>query len=118
METKDTIASNALIAEFLGYFETETGYYYNHDLEKGFAKNSDVYLTSWDWLMPVVEKIEGLSKAGETYMVSITKISVRISFKGSRLVDLPIDDTKIEAVYNAVIEFIKCYNQNKQHENI
>ena len=70
--------------------------------------------SDWNWLMEVVEKIENLSKEGETYMFSITKFSARVTYKGSRIVDLPIDNTKIEAVYNACVEFIKWYiKQNK-----
>ena len=73
----------------------------------------------WSWLMQVVEKIENLSKEGETYMFSITKFSARVTYKGSRIVDLPIDNTKIEAVYNACVEFIKWYNeQNKNNESL
>lgn len=73
----------------------------------------------WSWLMQVVEKIENLSKEGETYMFNITKFSARVTYKGSRIVDLPIDNTKIEAVYNACVEFIKWYNkQNKNNESL
>ena len=72
--------------------------------------------SDWNWLMEVVEKIENLSKEGETYMFSITKFSARVTYKGSRIVDLPIDNTKIEAVYNACVEFIKWYNENSAKE--
>lgn len=68
--------------------------------------------TSWDWLMPVVEKIESLGNYG----VEIRHFSCSIyelSFDPS---DLNIEsnfDSKIEAVYNAVVQFIQWYNQNK-----
>ena len=122
--------NNQLIAEFMGVFDKilSTGnihswsdapfYYTTEDTREKVIKNISKYSKyskDWNWLMQVVEKIENLSKEGETYMFSITKFSARVTYKGSRIVDLPIDNTKIEAVYNACVEFIKWYNkQNKK----
>ena len=100
---------NKLIAEFMGLtIITDNISYFDTNYKP--LKN---YHNDWNWLMEVVEKIENLSKEGETYMFSITKFSARVTYKGSRIVDLPIDNTKIEAVYNACIEFIVWYNENK-----
>ena len=119
--------NNQLIAEFMGVFDKilSTGnihswsdapfYYTTEDTREKVIKNISKYSKyskDWNWLMQVVEKIENLSKEGETYMFSITKFSARVTYKGSRIVDLPIDNTKIEAVYNACVEFIKWYNKN------
>ena len=119
--------NNQLIAEFMGVFDKilSTGnihswsdapfYYTTEDTGEKVIKNISKYSKyskDWNWLMQVVEKIENLSKEGETYMFSITKFSARVTYKGSRIVDLPIDNTKIEAVYNACVEFIKWYNKN------
>lgn len=119
--------NNQLIAEFMGVFDKilSTGnihswsdapfYYTTEDTRGKVIKNISKYSKyskDWNWLMQVVEKIENLSKEGETYMFSITKFSARVTYKGSRIVDLPIDNTKIEAVYNACVEFIKWYNKN------
>lgn len=78
------------------------------------------YHTSWDWLMPVVEKIE---KIPDTW--------VRI-YGDEKYFECEIDDanytnadgtgsrfhirgkTKIDAVYQAVLEFINWYNSNPQ----
>ena len=118
--------NNQLIAEFMGVFDKilSTGnihswsdapfYYTTEDTRGKVIKNISKYSKyskDWNWLMQVVEKIENLSKEGETYMFSITKFSARVTYKGSRIVDLPIDNTKIEAVYNACVEFIKWYNK-------
>ena len=120
--------NNQLIAEFMGVFDKilSTGnihswsdapfYYTTEDTREKVIKNISKYSKyskDWNWLMQVIEKIENLSKEGETYMLSITKFSARITYKGSRIVDLPIDNTKIEAVYNACVEFIKWYNKQK-----
>lgn len=61
------------------------------------------YHSDWNWLMEVVEKIESLEENN----------NLMDCFKQSNKVcGLPIY-TKIEAVYNACIEFIKWYNLNK-----
>jgi len=76
------------------------------------------YHSSWDWLMPVVEKIQHLEN----------KLPVRIDFQIYLLgaVELHIDykrvfgmsafepGTLINAVYEGVIEFIKWYNEQKK----
>ena len=113
------IENNKLIAEFLGEikqpFEFPQFGYINimGDWKDTFFDDQLKFHKDWNWLMEVVEKIESLSKEGETYMFSITKFSARVTYKGSRIVDLPIDNTKIEAVYNACVEFIKWYNEQK-----
>lgn len=64
--------------------------------------------TSWDWLMPVVEKIEAIG-----YIVTIVKDRCQIILRGDINPKVSwCTITKIEAVYKAVIEFIKYYNQN------
>lgn len=63
------------------------------------------YHTSWNWLMPVVEKIED----GQ-WRFEIGKHLVRVLYANSRDSVIEIDDdtfeTKIEAVYRAVLAFI------------
>lgn len=59
------------------------------------------YEKSWDWLMPVVEKIHNLPFTG---MNSDTWADV---------ITLPIYST-IEEVYESVIVFIKWYNENNK----
>ena len=109
MKTEET---NKVIAEFMEHKPTFEVYI--DDVLTTLERPVKNYNSDWNWLMEVVEKIENLSKEGETYMFSITKFSARVTYKGSRIVDLPIDNTKIEAVYNACVEFIKWYNeQNK-----
>lgn len=75
------------------------------------------YDQSWNWLMPVVEKIESLG-----YKTKITTKDeeghvcyIYISFKHSKWGSHT--KSKIEAVYKACIMFIKWYNQNKEDES-
>lgn len=89
------------------------------------------YHSSWDWLMPVVEKIEliDLSNGQYGYTVHIegwrckvtdafgdkksNKIRTHIAIENNPVRGLDIS-SKIEAVYIAVVEFIKWHNnQNK-----
>jgi hypothetical protein len=89
--------NNELIAEFMGelmpvYWQFPSDFKYD---------------TSWDELMPVVEKIEYVG-----FHVLIEQNYCRI---GEEL-DIRVwtVNQKIEAVYNAVVQFIKWYNSQKQ----
>lgn len=77
------------------------------------------YHTSWDWLMPVVEKIAALS------LDDIVHIEIGKSY--SRCFYWNIDDgkvhlfdkgqgTSIQVVYAAVYQFITWYNQQQQND--
>jgi hypothetical protein len=74
------------------------------------------YHLSWDWLMPVVEKIEKINRYNEYYpdTVTIWKDCCKISDgnNGNELVCVYSGTTKIEATWLAVIDFIKWYNKN------
>ena len=100
--------NNKIIAEFMGrvipedklefYDENPTTHYYN---------------SNWNWLMQVVEKIESLDGHlhicdNDVFVHFPKRIKgcVRINGESLKL-------SKIEAVYNACVEFIKWYNENK-----
>jgi len=101
--------NNKLIAEFMGrvipedelefYDENPTTHYYDSD---------------WNWLMEVVEKIKKETNEDEFLNRLITtesrngivlEFNLENCFRKSYL--------SIEAVYNACVEFIKWYNENK-----
>lgn len=108
------MTDNELIAEFMDWRESENN---------GISPQ-----TSWDWLMPVIEKIQEpeISKIG----ISVrTAANVYIYYKACRIEysgDEESGDykgewgiqtkgkTKIEAAYKAVVKFIKWYNQQNQ----
>ncbi len=108
-----TVENNKLIAEFLGY-EWDNQ---NEVLTQNkFAIQNSVtkFHSDWNWLMQLVEKIESLGFA--TSIASGSKGFACVITKGVENIFLSnnkTSKTKIEAVYNACVEFIKWYNQNK-----
>lgn len=118
MENKEIIEGNKLIAEFMGMeFHTInniTGVTIDGVLG-GLEKLQ--YHTSWDWLMPVVEKIN-LDRRVEEVSISMGK--TRIWFKRELMkpyIQYPVNphyDTITQCFLTAV-EFIKWYNENKNN---
>ena len=98
---------NKLIAEFMGYAFVNGVYESPKD---EFHIDEMLYHTSWDWLMPVVEKIE----SDDRYDVDILQYGTRITDNQKEIVNNIADisfDKKIEHTHNAVVEFIKWYNK-------
>ena len=94
---------NKLIAEFMGYEVHPTYEDERYDLH---------YHTSWDWLMPVVEKIEYIESIthGNQFQVMICEEEVGIYDKHTQtqIVCIPTDgESKLTNTYKAVVEFIK-----------
>lgn len=95
MKEKLIIENNNLIARFMGYhtgkignnWYVETAHEEAEKVEK-WAK----YHLSFDWLMPVVEKIQ----------------SITTEFLAWR-----IKNPLVHPLYDAVVIFIKCYNEQK-----
>lgn len=114
------LENNKLIAEFMGITPNEAGVYHVSK-HKGYSLENLLYHTSWDWLMPVVEKIEsfqdgedGDSMRGHLYNFRIEQHFVYILDGESMDVIIEMNgDSKLDATYNAVVEFINQYNKNK-----
>jgi hypothetical protein len=66
----------------------------------------------WNTLMPVVEKIED-ENPGTYFRIYRKKCIVR-TMKSLIVFQKEVSATRIEAVYKAVVEFIKWYNENKK----
>ena len=88
---------NTLIAEFMQKFTSGFGLY---DYNGNHYKMDELqFHTSWDWLMPVVEKILDISFQDEGDAEDFYSIR-----------DCMPD---INHTYKAVVEFIKYYNKTK-----
>lgn len=68
------------------------------------------YDSSWEWLMPVVEKIE--SECGAS--VEIRQGYCGIIHHRTREWQTSHMGSKIESTYKAVVQFIQWYTQNKE----
>lgn len=115
--------NNKLIAEFMGCTTVDRpkGKKY---VMVGLPTGSPVelypidfkYHTSWEWLMPVVEKIE---KQVSVFEINISIIEgnntilIHPNFKNTFGEIKVSSNYKMEAVYNACINFINWYNVNK-----
>jgi hypothetical protein len=83
--------NNKLIAEFMGEEYSDVSIY-----ECSGRKDYD---TSWDWLMPVVNKIED-------YLAdNVGKVGY---------FDECLNSNDLEVRHQAVVEFIKAYNYERQ----
>tara|TARA_R110000803_G_scaffold34150_1_gene74734 strand:+ start:154 stop:486 length:333 start_codon:yes stop_codon:yes gene_type:complete len=105
---------NKIIADFMGLpkvpclIGTNEGIVtegYNHPIvDVPITPRGMQYKYSWDWLMPVVEKIEELDCF--SYMVEIRQGMCFIDGLGIEVQG----DTKLIATYKAVLQFINQYN--------
>jgi hypothetical protein len=151
MSEQEIIEGNKLIAEFMGvdfydkYFNinlhdslyTRDNYNLFINMIMELHPNDLKYNSSWDWLIPVIDKIEDLDVSDQHYqweMEGETRSNFMCfefdmdrhsdSYSASIWMELSLDpvclvagghlkpySTRIEAVWNTVIEFIKYYNE-------
>ena len=120
----NTQENNKLIAEFMGYKLMSCNRGKAWDIGKSIPSkdhlfpiqgvlhtgNELAFHKSWDWLMPVVDKIESLG-----YEFFIVEDRIKIAHNTDHSIDTIINFTlggsKREATYKAVVEFIKQYNK-------
>ena len=120
-----TTENNKIIAEFMKWDILNDMTYSKATKGKWIELDKLKFHSNWNLLMEVVEKIESLE---DTERFEITNSGVNITHyqtkevkfiyngyhtnKGMYLLTEKAVDTKIEAVYMAVVEFIKWYNKN------
>lgn len=108
-----TKKGNKLIAEFM----TDEPEVLAHDLKKAGTLESMDYHDMWDWLMPVVEKIESLGF--QVYMVWYphTQVWQCTIYDKDQLRCLTqnggVHADKMKITWKSVIEFIQWYNTQK-----
>ena len=115
MENNEILEGNKLIAEFMGLKKQGFGaneYFIDNGYRIVATSNGLQYHTSWDWIMPVVEKIED-----DGYIVYIKQEICYIRNKTNSIKNLVYmcHYPKITAVFMVVVEFIKWYNENKDN---
>ena len=124
----ETIEGNELIAEFMGVdtkFSDEL-YKDSRSVLRYLIDNKSKYdgllfHSSWDWLMPVVEKIEHINAKSISSVVVVINGNTCLMFPyfntlktNSEFKVNEVDNTKILAVYKAVIKFITWYNSQSE----
>jgi hypothetical protein len=111
--TNEITENNKLIAEFLNYGVFE---YFTNTHKFSRLRNEELkFHSDWNWLMEVVEKIENLDFKGFSFEVRICDKFASITQTGvtEEVISFTTEKTKIEAIYNTCIEFIKWYNTQK-----
>lgn len=111
MNNNQIFKNNIFIAKFMDNW-TDNGlepayYVYNH---KGYQFHELLFHKSWDWLMPIVDKIENIVK----HQLYIKRCSLDGVFYKYWFIDeiSPVyEDNKLNGYYEAVIKFIKWYNK-------
>jgi hypothetical protein len=131
-EEKEIIENNKLIAEFMGgKYSKDVSFPMSNDsiwlpfwgiinfetIENGKGQVL-LYHSSWDWLMPVVERVvklkigDGVVYVDHPYLRTFGATNeatgkIMVRFNGQALFQ---SDTLIEATYLAVIDIINWYN--------
>lgn len=119
----NTTENNKLIAEFMGLQKSlmttrnpheglvsdgTAWVLYGVDKYKHLFRDEELeYHTSWDWLMPVVEKIEDEG-------VEIVTTNGECVISHNDYYKLTTGKSRFGVTYEAVVEFIKWYNKNKK----
>ena len=127
---KEIIEGNKLIAEFMkfpsnkhleNWVDVPNEYISIYGKHFGIGFNCKFH-KSWDWLMPVVEKIESIKIPQVAYgfefsikgkrCITLSKITGEdVVVIGFHNYDKKYFYTKLEATWLAVVEFIKWYNK-------
>ncbi len=95
MKTQDILKNNKMIMEFMLLTEAY------------FKIDEVLYHKSWGWLMPVVEKIEGM------YPVLIERAYCRIEADGEGAYFENNTGDKLLSTYKTIVQFINWHNENK-----
>lgn len=120
----NTQENNKLIAEFLGVYQDDKGYWGFTNTKEHQRWHTDRFLdathydTDWNWLMDVVSKIESivwedLNDTSFNVTIGATSYCVIQDNNGGVIEIIGQGSTKIESVYKACVEFIKWYNEQK-----
>jgi len=150
MEAKKIIDGNKLIADFLGWSEEgEKGTWYRiidvakyvaYSIHNNHPHNDLPFHRSWEYLMPVIEKIDKLRYKGFPIIVNIGSDGAYIGINNSNasgekysekydnkleiantlnwnywVVNEGEEEPKIIGVWNAVVRFIQWWNENNKN---
>jgi hypothetical protein len=111
---------NRMIAEFMGFIKDDENLYLINDYRlRSESEYQATYVSemkfhiSWDWLMPVVEKIENI---GFSVKIQRLKTSIHPLVEDKELFGFVCGDVskKLEITYDTIVQFIEFYNQKNK----
>lgn len=107
------IKNNKVIAEFMNPKENTESINYNHKRLQ--------YHSSWDWLMPVVEKIKKenvytTENISDTFIIFINNSLTVIGGNNGGYYFKSEGKDMLSNTYKTVVKFIKWYNKNNKKE--
>lgn len=121
MTQQEIKKGNELIADFMGlesFEDSRYGKLWTNPASDGIhAKTAfDLkYQKSWDWLMPVVEKI---AKMKFRVKINSNHVDTSVIIQGvedsESVLNIMYYSRPIEAVYTAAVQFIKWYNEQSK----
>jgi len=119
----NTYEGNKLIAQFMGAKIVERNgqdaifmFKDAHSPEYFLNTNYNTYHSSWNWLMPVVEKINTIDSYAYNFVIRACNVRIDIPREGNLIVletETTVDN-QIKAVYEAVVKFIEWYNEKNK----
>lgn len=128
MTREEKLNGNKLIAEFMGAEIKDDTYCFHlgnpsHSIQVEQMYFEPItrlyYHSSWDWLMPVIQKIAELKYPISLYFSHIQNTTsihrVNNPYYLVRKSETRRTTPAIEVAYKAVIEFIDEYNKSTQH---
>ena len=106
---------NELIAEFMGL--PKQGNTYEEPYSGEYVEAIELsYDESWDWLMPVVEKINTMKDYKYSVSINYHYTTITDNQVTEIIMDEDTDTDTRSGCYNAVVKFIKQYNTEQLQE--
>lgn len=125
MTQEEQLQNNRLIAEFRGAkFMDCGGGIHIAEVGRDFcptgATSVDLwglkYHTSWNWLMPVVEKIDQILPDDSFVLIEYNRCIIPV-LEAEEPFDIDfVCNTRLEATYRAAVEFIRWHSEEKAKE--
>lgn len=116
----DTTENNRIVAEFMGWKERTdpTERWLGQWKDKKFQLHKILFFdTDWNWLMEVVEKINVIDDYRYTVQINSMDTYIHDLKNGGFIFQSDMKwqpNELINSVYEAVVEFIKWYNQQNK----
>jgi hypothetical protein len=123
---ESTVKGNEVISIFMGsvrHSEGDLGEDYKYFIGTGMLGGFSLhfqYHTSWDWLMPVVEKIESLGLFEIRMQHTMVKVHCFDPFRMHiiHVETVHSPQQKLEATYKCVLKFIEWYTSITTKEKV